>query len=62
MNIGIGNGKTLLCTSIAIIIALKFNKPVFVVSKNEHLILRDYKKYEDLIVSLSLNTNVSAYS
>ena len=45
-----GNGKTLLCVAIAIIIAKLRNIPVFIIGKNAHLVLRDSKKFEQLIL------------
>lgn len=43
---GIGNGKTLLSITLAVLIAIETKKSVFIVSKNEHLVQRDIKKYE----------------
>jgi hypothetical protein len=57
-----GNGKTLLCVAIAIIIAKLRNIPVFIIGKNAHLVLRDSKKFEQLILSMGLKTNTNQYS
>ncbi len=57
-----GNGKTLLCVAIAIIFAKLRNIPVFIVGKNAHLVLRDSKKFEPLILSMDLKTNTNQYS
>src|SRR6202451_1121447 len=56
-----GNGKTLLCVAIAIIIAKLRNIPVFIIGKNAHLVLRDSKKFEQLIISMGLKTNTNQY-
>ena len=55
---GIGNGKTLLSIALAIIIARDYRKSVFIVGKNEHLVQRDIKKYEDIIRKMGLNSNL----
>ena len=57
-----GNGKTLLCVAIAIIIAKLRNIPIFIIGKNAHLVLRDSKKFEQLILSMGLKTNTNRYS
>lgn len=46
MQFGIGNGKTLLSITLAVLIAIETKKSVFIISKNEHLVQRDIKKYE----------------
>ncbi|KEJ82674.1 hypothetical protein OXYTRIMIC_191 [Oxytricha trifallax] len=58
----VGNGKTLLCSTYAILLAQQYKEPVFVIGKNEHLVLRDEKNFEKLIISSSLNVNVNQYS
>jgi len=59
---GIGNGKTLLSTTLAILLATKMNLSVFIISKNEHLVQRDIKKYEKLILVMQLNANLNQIS
>ena len=57
-----GNGKTLLCVAIAIIIAKLRRTPVFIIGKNAHLVLRDSKKFEQLALSMGLKTSTNQYS
>ena len=57
-----GNGKTLVGVSIAIILAKLRNIPVFIIAKNGHLVLRDSKKFEQLILLMGLKTNTNQYS
>lgn len=59
---GIGNGKTLLSVTLAILLATEKKKSVFIVSKNDHLVQRDIKKYEQLIQSMKLNANLNQSS
>jgi preprotein translocase subunit SecA len=59
VHFGIGNGKTLLCISLAVLLANKLAQSVFIVSKNEHLVQRDFKKYQRLIKSMNLNANLN---
>ncbi|KEJ82485.1 Protein translocase subunit SecA [Oxytricha trifallax] len=61
INIGVGNGKTLLCSTLAALYAKSSQLPVFIIGKNDHLILRDEKRFEQLVTSLSLNINVNQY-
>ncbi|KEJ83066.1 Helicase conserved C-terminal domain containing protein [Oxytricha trifallax] len=61
INFGVGNGKTLLCSTLAALKSKLLQKIVFVVGKNEHLVLRDEKKFESIITSLGLNVNVNQY-
>jgi len=37
INFGMGNGKTLLCAALAIMLAIKTNKPVYIFSKGTYL-------------------------
>jgi hypothetical protein len=62
ISFGMGNGKTLLCVAIAIIFAKLRKIPVFIIGKNAHLVLRDSKKFEQLILSMGLKTNTNQYS
>jgi preprotein translocase subunit SecA len=62
ISFGMGNGKTLLCVAIAIIFAKLRGVPVFIIGKNAHLVLRDSKKFEQLILSMGLKTNTNQYS
>lgn len=62
INFGIGNGKTLLCISLAILLAKTNNHSVFVVSKNEHLVQRDFVKYEKIIKGLGLSANLNGFA
>src|ERR1700722_9537042 len=62
INFGIGNGKTLLATSLAIATAIDLQKTVFILGKNEHLIFRDQKRFEPMIRKMGLNTNLNDYS
>ena len=59
---GIGNGKTLLCTALAIVIAKQLQKSVFIVSKNEHLVSRDQKHFEKVVTKMGLATSFNQYS
>ncbi|CDW82389.1 UNKNOWN [Stylonychia lemnae] len=59
---GIGNGKTLLSITLAIMISIDTQNSVFIVSKNEHLVQRDIKKYESLIQKMNLNCNLNQCS
>ena len=59
---GIGNGKTLLCTITAIMKATLFQRSVFIISKHEHLVQRDYKYFENLVQVLNLFSNFCQYS
>jgi preprotein translocase subunit SecA len=59
---GIGNGKTLLSCLVSILLAKSKGKSVFILSKMDHLILRDAKKFENLIRSSGLDTNVNSSS
>lgn len=54
---GIGNGNTLLCSITAIMKATLFQRSVFIVSKYEHLVQRDYKYFENLVQELNLFSN-----
>jgi hypothetical protein len=56
---GIGNGKTLLCTALAVYLVSTEKVPVFVVSKNDHLILRDHKRFEKMLTSMDLHSAVN---
>ena len=56
-----GNGKTLLCAAVAIIIAKLRNISVFIIGKDTHNVLRDSKKFEWLILSMGLKTNTNQY-
>ena len=57
-----GNAKTLLGATTAIIFARLRNTPTFIIGKNSHLILRDSKKFEGLIGSMDLLTNTNQCS
>jgi hypothetical protein len=59
---GIGNGKTLLCFALGINFAKSTGASVFIIGKNEHLVLRDQKKYEGIIAKFGLLTNFNDYS
>lgn len=59
ISFGIGNGKTLLAATLAILLAKKTNKSVFIVSKNEHLVQRDMKHFEKVISWVKLNANLN---
>jgi preprotein translocase subunit SecA len=54
LNFGIGNGKTLLCTSLAIILGLRAEKPVIILGKQEYLPYRDHKKFKEMIKECGL--------
>jgi preprotein translocase subunit SecA len=54
-----GNGKTLLGVTTAILFAKLRKTPTFIIGKNAHLILRDSKKFEALICSMDLKTNTN---
>jgi hypothetical protein len=41
INFGIGNGKTLLCVIIAILWSIHKKENVFIISKFDHLAIRD---------------------
>ena len=58
---GIGNGKTLLSGVLGIQFALETGKPVFVISKFDHLVLRDQMKFQGMITSRGLQTNVNYF-
>ena len=59
INFGIGNGKTLIATILGILLANKYKEPVVILSKYDHLVLRDQKKYSKLISSFGLATNIN---
>ena len=47
------------CVVMAIFLAKLKKPPVFIIGKNAHLILRDSKKFEQLILSMGLKTNTN---
>jgi len=49
INFGMGNGKTLLCTALAILLATRTNSPVYIFTKGAYLAYRDHLKFSKLI-------------
>ena len=54
LNFGIGNEKSLLCTTIAIILKTVNPNTVIILNKNEYLNYRDYSKFKDCIEECNL--------
>ena len=54
LNFGIGNGKSLLCSTLAIILKKIQPKNVIILNKSDYLTYRDYQKFKDCIESCDL--------
>ena len=54
LNFGIGNGKSLLCSTLAIILKKIQNKNVIILNKSDYLTYRDYQKFKNCIDSCDL--------
>ncbi|KEJ82814.1 Protein translocase subunit secA [Oxytricha trifallax] len=61
VNFGMGNGKTLMCICIATHLAQSTQTPVFIVGKNDHLVLRDEKTYQSTITGMGIRVNVGEW-
>ena len=62
LNFGIGNGKSLICSTLAIIIKSVCDKSVIILNKNEYLTYRDYSKFKDCIEQCDLNCSYNKFS
>jgi preprotein translocase subunit SecA len=60
LNFGIGNGKSLLCTSIAIILRKIQPNNVIILNSSEYLTYRDYHKFKDCIDNCGLRCSLNA--
>ncbi|KEJ82377.1 hypothetical protein OXYTRIMIC_535 [Oxytricha trifallax] len=60
-NFGIGNGKTLLCATLAILLTNDNQKSTIIIGKNDYLVLRDEKRFSDVIIKSGLNINYNQF-
>ena len=59
LNFGIGNGKSLLCTTLAIILKKISTNNVIILNTSEYLTYRDYHKFKDCIDSCELRCSLN---
>ncbi|KEJ82417.1 hypothetical protein OXYTRIMIC_509 [Oxytricha trifallax] len=61
LNFGIGNGQTLFCASLAVLLALQLNKSCIIIGKSDYLLLRDEKRFQNMIIGSELNVNYNQF-
>ena len=62
LNFGIGNEKSLLCTSLSILLALLLKKSIIILNNWEYLTFRDYNKFKEIIKECKLHCSCNQLS
>lgn len=62
MNFGIGNGKSLICSTLAIILKRVSNRSIIILNKSDYLTYRDYLKFKACIEECDLHCSYNKYA